>query len=169
MKQFLDFISIDPITMVIAVLNILILCVIFKKFLFNRVEAVIQQRKEEVADIYQEANSSLKQSEELKEMYDSKLGNIQLEREEIIKEAKEEATIKAEAILNESKSSSIRIKNETDKELTLKRSKMYKEMKEEVADISVSIAEKIIEREIDEDKHKDIVEQFIEGLELKDE
>jgi len=43
---------------------------------------------------------------------------------------------------------------------------MYKEIQTNVADLAVSIAEKVIEREVNADLHKDIVTNFVNGLEL---
>lgn len=169
MKEFLDFISIEPSTMIIAVLNLLILYFILKRFLFGRVDDIIQKREKELSELYENADSAVNEGNALKQNYERKIDGVLHEKKVIISEASAEANMKAEAILKSSLENVARIKKDAEKELSIKQQEMISEVKEEVAGISISIAEKILEREIDEEKHKDIIEQFISDLGHKDE
>ena len=169
MGTFLDFISISFPTMIISVANILIMYIILRKFLFGPVNKIIAKRESEVTGIYEKADLSLSESNKLKEEYKNKINNIQAEKDIIIKEAQEEAKIKGSAIINESRADADKIRKETLKDLEMKRKQMYKEMQENVAEVAVSIAEKVIEREVNIELHKDIVSNFVNELELNHE
>ena len=166
MKEFLDFISIQPSTMIISVLNVIILFLFLKKILFKRVNDILEKREAEVSELYSKADDSLQESNKIKQSYEQKIANINTEKDKILKAAKDEADFKSRIILEESQQTAIRIKNETDKEIELKRRKMYSDMESELVDISVAIAEKIIDKEIDEGKHKQMVLSFIDDLEI---
>lgn len=169
MNEFLDFISISLPTMLISVANIFILYLILKRFLFSPINKIIGQRETEISSIYTKAEYKLDESSKLKQTYDEKMSLIQVEKENIIKEAQEEAKVKGAYIIKESRDNAEQIKKETIKDLEIKRKKMYKEIRTNVADLAVSIAEKVIEREVNADLHKDIVSNFVNELELNHE
>lgn len=169
MNEFLDFISISLPTMLISVANIFILYLILKRFLFSPINKIIKQREEEVSSLYKKAEFNLDESNKVKQIYNEKMGLIQIEKENIIKEAQEEAKIKSAYIIKEGRDNAEQIKKETKKDLEIKRKKMYKEIQINVADLAISIAEKVIEREVNPALHKDIVSNFVNELELSHE
>ena len=53
----------------------------------------------------------------------------------------------------------------TDEEIAQERKKALTEVKNEISDISVEIAEKVVGREIREEDHREMIDQFIRDLE----
>ena len=49
-------------------------------------------------------------------------------------------------------------------EIDLERSKASSGMKKEIAELSVQLAEKLLEREINADDHRNLIDSFINGI-----
>lgn len=166
MNEFLDFISISVPTVLISIINLLILFLILKNFLFKPVQKVLLVREEEVGNMYSKAEEELSAGEQMSTYYKEKLNGIEEERRELIAVAVEEADKQCEKMYINAQEDIVRLKKESDREIALNKEIAYKEAKEEIADISVAIAEHILQREIDIDKHTDIVEKFVNSLEV---
>jgi len=166
MNEFLDFISLSLPTMIISVINLLILYLILKKFLFAPVQKIISQREQEVDSIYKKAKEELFTGESMSASYKEKLDNIEEERNKLISAAVADADKRCEKMIANTQKDIVRLKKESEKEISISKEKAYKEAKEEIADISVAIAGQILKREIDANKHADIVEEFVDSLEV---
>ena len=77
----LDF---SIVNIVCIILNLLLLYVIFKKFLFDRVDKVIMQRKEEVDEATKAADLATKKALETKKEYEEKIALADEEKEQIL-------------------------------------------------------------------------------------
>ena len=82
-----DFFSIDLTTILGSICNVLILFFVLKHFLFNKVNAVLDARKTEVAKTYEDADSALNNAKQLESEYTEKLSAAKEESAEIVKNA----------------------------------------------------------------------------------
>ena len=51
-----------------------------------------------------------------------------------------------------------------DESIALERKKAVNEIKDEISSISVEIAQKVVQREINEDDHKQLIDSFIDSI-----
>ena len=77
-----EFFSIVPWTIIFQFCNLLILCLLIKKFLFQRVMLVLGQRQKEVDDIYAAANEDRGRAAELKQNYDLRMAGAREEADQ---------------------------------------------------------------------------------------
>ena len=68
-----EFVSLTPWTMIFEVVNLLIVMLILKKFLFKPVNAVLEQRQAEIGGMYQKAEDAQKEAQALKQAYDERM------------------------------------------------------------------------------------------------
>ena len=73
MHYNLDFFSIEPTTIIGSILNTLILFLVLKHFLFDKVNAVLDSRRTEVSKTYEDANAALNNAKQLETEYTEKL------------------------------------------------------------------------------------------------
>ncbi|MBR3921350.1 MAG: ATP synthase F0 subunit B, partial [Oscillospiraceae bacterium] len=88
----LEFLSIDPGTIVGTLLNTLILFLVIKHFLFGKVNQILEERKKYVEDSYSEADKARETAKALEAEYDEKIRNAKEESADIIRSA----TLKAQ-------------------------------------------------------------------------
>ena len=58
------FVSIAPWTLIFQIANLLLLMVLFKKYLFKPVTEILEKRKQEIEGHYQEAEDSIRRPHE---------------------------------------------------------------------------------------------------------
>ena len=71
--QSLDIISVNIWDILISLINLLILFLVFKRFLFKPVQKMLDQRKQQVEDIYAAADESRTAAEGMKQQYEEKM------------------------------------------------------------------------------------------------
>lgn len=162
--QSLDIISVNIWSFLIALANLTILFLLFKKFLFKPVKKVIALRREEIEKSYTEAEKSNRDAETNKLRWEQELNNAKQTAEQIIKSAANTAELRGERIVAEAKEKADGIVRRAETEAELELKKAEDRIKQEIVDVSALLAEKMLEREIKADDHKAMIDSFIDGI-----
>ena len=167
--QTLDIISVNIWNTVISLCNLLIIFIVVKKFLFAPVKKVLDARREKIDSDYADAKKAMDEANAARTEYEAKLETARDTADGIIKDATGNANRRADDIVAEAKQkAAVIIKHaEADAELELK--KAQSAIRHEIADVSVEISQKLLEREINRDDHKQLIDSFIENLGDSDE
>ena len=97
--ETLPFVTIDVWTIIFTWGNLLILFLLMKKFLFKPVRKMMLDRENEVKAMYDNAEKSMSDADNLKAEYESRLSSAKTEAEDIVKSATRNAALKSEEIL----------------------------------------------------------------------
>jgi len=160
-----NFFSIDPTTVVGVLCNTLILFLLFKKFLFAPVNKVLEERKNQVSKIYDDADSALENAHEKETEYTEKLSSAKEKSAEILRSASKKAQQRSDEIIGEAKSEAAAIITKANADIEKDRKRAVNSVKDEISDIAVSIAEQIINRNVDTDDEQDrLIDEFISGM-----
>ena len=162
--DFEAFVGVNFFTMIAAWCNLLILYLFLKKLLFKPLKNMIDSRQKEIDDMYADAESSKAQAAELKVEYEEKLENANSESEEILKNAMRRAKLKEEDILREANEKAARTVERAYEQVELEKKRAINEVKNEVAEMAIGIASAVIERDVDGDEHKQLIDSFIENM-----
>jgi len=162
--KFEAFVGVNPFTMIFAWVNLLILYLFLKKLLFKPVKNMIDSRQKEIDDMYSDAESSKASAAEMKAEYEEKLEHASEESEEILKNAIRRAQLREEEILKEANAKAARTLERATEQVELEKKRAINEVKDEVSDMAVSIAAAIIERDVDENEHKALIDEFISNM-----
>ena len=159
--DYTPFLTIDPVTMIATLLNTLILFLVLKHFLFKPVNKILDERREKVEKTYKEADDKLTEASRLETEYTEKLANAKAESAEIVKNATKRAQLRSDEIIAEAKTeaSSLIVKANADIEKEKKRA--VNQIKDEISDIALMVAEKVVEKEISPKDHERLIENFI--------
>lgn len=161
---YLDVISVNFWHMLISVANLLILYRILKRFLFRPVQKVMTARRSQVEQLYSDAADAKSEAESAKTEYTEKLTHADSEAEEILRRATTKANGRSDEIINAAKGEAQNLRRRADEEIAQERKKALNEIKDDISGISMEIAEKVVEREIREEDHRDLVDRFIGEL-----
>lgn len=160
----LELISLNIWHVIATILNLLILTLIIKKFLFKPVKKILAERQNQVDDIYKTANEAAKKAEEDKKLYSEKLESARDEAESIVKSAKQRADRLGDEIVDDAKKRAADTMKKAEDDIALERKKAMNELKNEISEISVQIAESVVGREISEEDHREMIDSFIDSL-----
>lgn len=164
MEEFLAFVTIDVWTLIFTWGNLIILFLLMKKFLFKPINNILDKRKKEIDEMYESAQSSKGDAEKLLEDYTEKLKNVNEEAEDILKTAKKRAEGKSEEIVSEAKKEAQVILSRAEREIALEKSRAQEELLKEVSGLASTMASKILEKDISEEDHKEMIDKFISEI-----
>ena len=159
-----DFFSIEPSTVIGVLLNTLILFLIFKRFLFAPVNKIIEERKAQVSKTYEDADAALEKAKSMENEYAEKLSLAKEESAEIVRNATKKAQTRSDEIIGEAKNEASNIIVRANAEIEKEKKRAVNQIKDEISDIAVSIAEKVVEKEIDPKTHERLIEDFISNI-----
>ncbi len=163
----LDIISVNIWQILISLCNLVILFLIFKKFLFAPVKKILAKRQAEVASVYDEAQKEHDDAMELKSSWDEKMRTADEEADRIVKEAVEKAENRNEVLLYESREKAESILRKAKAEAERTKADAEEEIRKEIVDVSSALSERVLGREINMEDHRNLIDSFIDNLEDK--
>ncbi|NIK71071.1 MULTISPECIES: F0F1 ATP synthase subunit B [unclassified Paenibacillus] len=151
-------------SLVIQLVAFLILLYLLKRYAFGPLLSVMEQRRQYVAEQIANAETSKKEAEQQLEQQKQALQEARKEAYDIIEQAKVTSTKQAEEIIQVAKSESTRLKDDAVKDIESEKNKAVAALREEVGGISVKIASKIIEKQVDEKSQEQLVNQYLKEV-----
>ena len=157
-------VQLDPGLFVWTILTFLLLLFVLAKFAWKPLLKMLNDREELI-------RSSLEDAEKAKE----KLEKLNAEGEAIINQARSEA----QSILSEGKAAAAKLKDETldvakeqakqiaceaEKQINIEKDKAIAEIKSEVVNLSMSIAEKLINKNISPEDNKALIDESLSSV-----
>lgn len=164
LDKFESFVGVNFWTMIFAWINLLILYLFLRKLLFKPVKNMIDSRQKEIDDMYSDAESSRTDAEALKSEYEEKLKAANEESEAILKSAVRKAQLKEEEILKEANEKAARTLERAEEQVELEKRRAVNEVKDEISDMAIGIASAVIGRDVKEDEHRELIDDFIKNL-----
>lgn len=161
---FEKFVGVNFWTMIFAWVNLLILYLLFKKFLFVPIKKMIDSRQKEIDDMYSDAESARVSAGELKAEYEEKMSQANEESEEILKNAVRRAQLKEEEILKEANAKADRTMERAHEQIALEKKQAINDVKNQVSAMAIDIASAVIERDVSENEHKELIDDFISNM-----
>ena len=162
--QTLDIVSANLWEILISLANLLILFLMFKKVLFAPVMKVFAQRQAQVDKIYSDAEADRNSAVSMKQEYEARLATARDEADGIVRNAVQSAQRRGDAIVAEASSHASHLKQKAEEEIAHEKRQMLMDVKSEISDLAVSIASKVVEREIQKKDHENFVDEFIKNV-----
>ncbi len=159
--EALDVIYVNVWTILASLLNLVIIFLILKKFLFKPVTRVVSAREEMVRGKMQEAEDAKAAAEEDRAAYAARLRNAEEDAAEVIRRATVSANRTSDEMLADAQRRVSTMLRKADEDIAQERKRALAELKGEVSDISMIIAEQVVSREINEEDHRALIDTFI--------
>ena len=164
MELYQALITLDGWTFLAQICNLMIQMVIFKKFLLKPIKQVIADRKAKADSEIADAQKLRTEAEAMKAEYEQNLQNARTEANQIVASAQKTATARGEEIVGEARAQAAALKQKAEADIAQERKKAVNEVKDEIGGIAMEIASKVVEREISEKDHKDLIDEFIKNV-----
>ena len=164
MQLYQALITLDGWTFIAQICNLMIQLFIFKKLLLNPVKKVIAERKAKADSQIADAEKLRTEAEAMKAEYEQNLQNARAEANQIVAAAQKTATARSEELLGEARAQAAALKQKAEADIAQERKKAVNEVKDEIGGMAMEIASKVVEREISEADHKDLIDEFIKNV-----
>lgn len=144
--------------------SFLLLIFLVKKYAWGNLSSILDERAEKISSDIDGAEEARKKAEELASKREAELAGSRTEAKTIIENAKETAEKSKSDILAEAKLEADRLKEKANQEIAQNKAEALQSVKGEVADLTVSLAGKIISQNLDGHAHKELIDQYIDQL-----
>ncbi|EFG55734.1 F0F1 ATP synthase subunit B [Lactobacillus amylolyticus] len=141
-----------------------ILMLLVKHYAWGPVSDMMEKRRQKVIEDLDSAESNRKKAEILANEREAALKNSRQEATQILSDAKTNAQKIGSQIVADANNDAASIREKAEADAKKAKADAINDARREVADISVAIAEKIIAKNLSAEDQKDLVDQFIKGL-----
>ena len=141
-----------------------VLFLVMRKLVFPRLNGALEERRTLIEGKMEEADAKLVEMEEAKRAFEASLGDARGEAGRILEEAKSAAESTREAILASAREEAQRIIERANADANAERVRLLEELRGQVGALSVQLAERIVERELDAATHSGLVDEYIQRL-----
>lgn len=146
---------------VITIIAFIGLYLLLNKYAFGPLFGIMEQRRQLVKDEIASAEASRKAAEQYLEEQKNAVQEARKQAYEMIEQARATSTKQAEDILHAAKAEANRIKEEAAKDIENEKNNAIAALRSQVGSLSVQIASKIIEKQVDEAAQSQLVEQYL--------
>lgn len=147
--------------LIFSIITVLVLILILKHFFFEKVKKFMDERKAKVEEQFQKAEETENQAREKLDEYNEILAGAEKEKRVIIADAMENAKLQANSVLDEARKEVADIREKSRLQIEREKIAARKEIHNEVGDLAVQLAEKILESELDEDAQASVIDEII--------
>ncbi|WP_050222750.1 F0F1 ATP synthase subunit B, partial [Streptococcus pneumoniae] len=125
---------------------------------------IFEERAEKIASDIDRAEEARQKAEVLAQKREDELAGSRKEAKTIIENAKETAEQSKANILADAKLEAGHLKEKANQEIAQNKVEALQSVKGEVADLTISLAGKIISQNLDSHAHKALIDQYIDQL-----
>ena len=157
-------VAVNPITLIASICNLFIQLFIFKKFFWDKVMKVIDQRREAADQEIAQAKSSRSEADAMKAAYEQDMKEARDKADEIVMSAQKAATARSEEIISQARTTAAQIKEKASADIAMEKKKAINDAKDEISGLAMAIAGKVVERELNSEDHSEMINRFISEL-----
>lgn len=162
--QVQDLVGIVPWTFIAQICNLFIQMYLIKRFLFKPINNILEKRKAMADAEIQNAVQAKEEAHAMKAEYEQNMQDAKNKANAILVSAQKTAAIQSEEMLKEATAQAAALKAKAESDIAQEKRKAVNEIKGEIGGMAMEIAGKVIEREICEEDHEKLIDEFISNV-----
>ena len=135
-----------------------------KKILFKPVLNIIEKRENMIQEDLAAGAKAKNEGIALKKEYEEKVSIAKEEGREIIRQATARAEEKSNQIVSDAQAEAVALKAKASKDIAQEKEQAIAEIRNDISDIAILAASKVLEEDIDKSKHEDLIQKFIKEV-----
>lgn len=135
-----------------------------RQFAFRPVLSILDTREEEIRTRYADAEKAHSTAEQLRRDYETRIAQIEAEARDRIQDGIREGQAMRAELLAQAQQERERILQQGHREIAEEREKMIYLVRDQVANMAVEAAGRVISRSLDEATHRALIHEFLEDL-----
>lgn len=164
METVQNLVGLVPWTFVATICNLLLQMYLIKRFLFKPVNEILEKRRAMTDAKIQDAEAAKAEAQAIKVEYEGNMAQAKEKANEILASAQKTAAIQSEEMLKDASAQVAAMKAKAESDIEQEKRKAVNEIKNEIGDMAMEIAEKVIERELSEEDHAKLIDEFIANV-----
>lgn len=154
----------EPGLIIWTIISFGILFLFLAKVAFRPIVEMIEKREKVISDSIQEAEKTRMEASRLMEEYKAQLQEARDEAKSIIAQGRELGENLKNEMVDKARNEAERVVEQTRTQMDRERRQAVKELRDEVGDISVAIAGKILDQKLKADEHQDLIKKYLDEV-----
>ena len=160
----LQIVSFNLWQVLISLVNLTLLYLGLKKFLYKPVKAMLENRKAAIAKEYADAEEARTSANAARDEYNAKLATADATADEIIHDATVLANRRGEKIVADAHQKADEIVRQGELEASMEKKKAMETIRQDITDVSAAMTEKLLGREMSAADHRNMIDEFLKGV-----
>jgi F-type H+-transporting ATPase subunit b len=147
-----------------TLVTFLILLALLAKFAFKPIAQALDSRGQKIKQSIDDAEKSRAEAKKLMEDYQKQIAEARTEAGKVIEEARQLGERVRKEVVEKANAEASAVAQRAQEEIVRQKEKGIQELKDTVATLSVQIASKVIEKEVNEATHRQLIDNLIKDL-----
>lgn len=144
-----------------TIVNLLILFLLLKRFLFKPITQMMESRAAEIENNLKDAEEQKQKAQDLNAQYEEQLAGAREEAAQILLEAKAQGQREYSSILKTAQQEAQREQERSRAQLEQEREDMLRGVQENVTELVLLAASKLSQKELDQESDRKLVDSFL--------
>ena len=159
-----SLVAVNPVTLIAQICNLFLQLFVVKKFFLNKVLAILDARREAADKEIVDAQNAREEAMTIKATYEENMRQAKAEANALLQHAQKTASARSEEIISQAQAQAVQIKEKAAADIAQEKKKAINDAKDEISGISMAIAEKVVERQLNAADQQKLIDQFINDL-----
>ncbi len=164
MDLYQSLVTVNPVTLIAQICNLFLQMLLVKIFFLDKIKAIIDARREAADKEITDAKAARDEAMAIKANYEQNMRESKAKAEQLLHSAQQTAAQRGEQIIGEAQRTAAAIKRKAEAEIAQEKKRALNDAKNEISDIAMVIATKVVGRELNADDHAKMVDHFIDEL-----
>jgi len=166
LQGLLEQLNINSQELLIQVVGFALLAFLLTKFLIRPINALLEERARTIKSNLDEAEKKRQEMVAMRDEYERRIADIESEARERIQEAVRQAHEARDKLLADVRAQAERLLERAREEIAREREKAIVSLRDQVADLAVDIAGRIIEKSLDESAHRALIDDILNEVRM---
>ena len=164
MDLYQSLVTVNPVTLIAQICNLFIQLFLVKKFFLDKIKAILDQRREAADKQITDAEAAKAEAMSIKATYEKNMAESKAKADDLLANAQRTANARSEEIISQAQSAAAQIKSKASADIEMEKKKAINDAKNEISDLAMAIAGKVVERELNTDDQSALIDRFINEL-----
>ena len=159
-----SLVTVNPVTLIAQICNLFLQLLVFKIFFLDKIKAILDQRREAADKQITEAENAKAEAMTIKKTYEQNMLQARAKADDLLQTAQRTANSRSEEIIAQAQQQAAQIKSKAADDIALEKKKAINEAKDEISDLAMAIAGKVVGRELNAGDQAEMIDRFIDEL-----
>ena len=159
-----SLVTVNPVTLIAQICNLFIQLLVVKIFFLDKIKAILDQRREAADKQITEAETAKSEALAIKKTYEQNMLEAKAKADDLLMTAQRTANARSEESISQAQQQAAQIKSKAAADSALEKKKAINEAKNEISDLAMAIAGKVVARELNAGDQADMIDRFIDEL-----
>ena len=150
------------------IIGLIIVYFLLKKYAWEGILNMIEKRRQTIADEFDNIEKTKAETEDLKVQFEREMAGIEDTRRDKIQEAVTTANGLAAEIKDEARNEAVALREKTNADIELELDKANVTLRDRMVSAVITTSERVIKERLDSDKHKQLINDFLNEIDLKE-